>query len=81
MTPLHFATYGGHVECVRTLLAAKADVHAATRFVFVLYAMPPCLLPRGNFSTIDYLQWSFEIYSHLFFINAFSLKKLMGKQS
>ena len=32
MTPLHFATYGGHVECVRILLKAKADVHATTRF-------------------------------------------------
>ena len=31
MTPLHSATYGGHVECVRILLAAKADVHATTR--------------------------------------------------
>ena len=31
MTPLHFATYGGHVECVRLLLIANADVHATTR--------------------------------------------------
>ena len=34
MTPLHFATYGGHFGCVCILLAAKADVHAATRSVY-----------------------------------------------
>lgn len=34
MTPLHYATYGGHTECLRLLLAAKADVHATTRSVF-----------------------------------------------
>ena len=39
MTPLHFATYGGHFGCVCILLAAKADVHAATRSVFIKNAI------------------------------------------
>ena len=40
MTPLHYATYGGHVDCVRLLLSAKADVHASTRYVFTGRSLP-----------------------------------------
>ncbi len=31
MTPLHFAAYGGHLNCLGVLLRADADVHATTR--------------------------------------------------
>jgi len=56
-TPLHYATRGGAIECVRLLLEAKADMKCADNAS--QYALD-LIIPKHDFTTVTSVKWSKE---------------------
>lgn len=55
-TPLMFASEMGHVEMVKTLIEAGADIDAKDRYGFTVIDLLESILRRVHFSSPEYLQ-------------------------